>query len=96
MPVRIAIERLERRRRSTASIAAIDPTIDATTRTIKLRASVPNKEEKLRPGMFVNVAVVLPRARRQSVTVPLTAVVHASYGDSVFVVEDRKDESGAR
>ena len=64
-----------------------------TTRTIKLRASVPNEDEKLRPGMFVNVSVVVPDeggGRR----VPATAVVHASYGDSVFVVEDKKDEAG--
>ncbi len=27
-------------------------------------------------------------------TVPATAVVHASYGDSVFVVEDKKDDAG--
>jgi membrane fusion protein (multidrug efflux system) len=28
------------------------------------------------------------------VALPVSAVVHASFGDSVFVVEDRKDESG--
>ena len=27
--------------------------------------------------------------------VPATALVHASYGDSVFVVEDKKDDAGA-
>lgn len=70
------------------TIAAVDPTIDSTTRMIKLRAAVPNPEEKLRPGMFANVAVVLPD-QGQVVTVPLTAVIHASFGDSVFVVEDK-------
>ncbi len=70
------------------TIAAVDPTIDSTTRMIKLRAAVPNPDEKLRPGMFANVAVVLPD-QGQVVTVPLTAVIHASFGDSVFVVEDR-------
>jgi membrane fusion protein (multidrug efflux system) len=78
------------------TIAAIDPTIDSTTRTIKLRASVPNADEKLRPGMFANVGVVLPD-QGQVVTIPLTAVVHASFGDSVFVVEDKKpDAPGAK
>jgi membrane fusion protein (multidrug efflux system) len=76
------------------TIAAIDPTIDATTRTIKVRASLPNQQEKLRPGMFVNVSVVLPKAD-PFVAVPATAVVHASYGDSVFVVENKKDDTGA-
>jgi membrane fusion protein (multidrug efflux system) len=43
--------------------------------------------------MFVTVAVVLPQGAAQ-IVVPATAVVHASYGDSVFVVEDKKDEAG--
>jgi len=75
-------------------IAALDPAVDSTTRTVRLRASLPNPDERLRPGMFLNVAVVLPR-QRKVIAVPATAVVHASYGDSVFVVEDRKDPSGA-
>ena len=74
-------------------IAAVDPEVDATTRMMKVRASVPNKAEKLRPGMFANVTVVMPN--RGTVTVaPATALVHAAYGDSVFVVEDKKDEAG--
>src|SRR5262249_17197595 len=75
------------------SIAAIDPTADPTTRTIKLRATA-NAIERMRPGMFVNVAVVLPE-QSAHVTVPATAIVHASFGNSVFIVEDRKDEGGA-
>ena len=73
-------------------IATVDPTVDSTTRMIKLRATVPNQEDKLRPGMFANVAVVLP-SLGDVVTVPMTAVVHASFGDSVFVVEDKKPDS---
>ena len=74
------------------TIATVDPTIDSATRTIKLRATVPNQEEKLRPGMFANVAVVLP-SQGAVVTVPITAVVHASFGDSVFVIEDKRPDS---
>ena len=68
-------------------IAAIDPAVEASSRSIKLRASVPNPEERLRPGMFIEVRAVLP-ARAALVTAPATAVVHAPYGDSVFVVEE--------
>ncbi|MCA1663832.1 MAG: efflux RND transporter periplasmic adaptor subunit [Myxococcales bacterium] len=68
-------------------IGAVDPTVDPTTRTIKLRASVPNHKDRLRPGMFVAVEVVRDD-KRKVVTAPATAIVHASYGDSVFVVED--------
>lgn len=77
------------------TIAAVDPTVDAVTRTIKLRADVKNETEGLRPGMFVQVTVVMPD-KQKAVTVPATAVVHAPYGDSVFVVEERKaDTPGA-
>ena len=95
MPVRVAIEGSNDPALD-GVIAAIDPTIDSVTRTIKLRASVPNSEQKLRPGMFAQVSVVLPD-QGDVVTVPLTAVVHASFGDSVFVVEDKKpDAPGAK
>ncbi len=92
MPVRITIEGLGGEPQD-GVIAAIDPEVDSTTRTIKLRASVPNKQEKLRPGMFANVSVLLPE-RPARVVVPATALVHAAYGDSVFVVEDKKDDAG--
>lgn len=73
-------------------VKAIDPTVDSTTRTLKLRATVPNKEEKLRPGMFANVILVLPE-RAAQVIVPQTAIIHASYGDSVFIIEEKKADS---
>jgi len=92
MPVRVAIEGAEGSALDGA-IAAVDPEIDSTTRAIKLRATVPNKQERLRPGMFANVSVLLPK-RDDRILVPATALVHASYGDSVFVVEDKKDDSG--
>jgi len=92
MPVRVTIEGAGSAGQD-GTVAAVDPAIDAATRTIKVRASVPNKQEKLRPGMFANVAVVMPK-RAAQVVVPATAVVHASYGDSVFIVEDNKDDAG--
>jgi membrane fusion protein, multidrug efflux system len=92
MPVRVHIEGTKAGE-GDGVITAIDPAIDAATRTIKLRASVPNKDERLRPGMFANVVVVLPQ-QGSFVTVPAPALVHASFGDSVFIVEDKKNESG--
>ena len=81
-----------------AKVAAVDPNADSVTRAVKLRASVTDSAAKasadeLRPGMFVSVSVVLPQ-RAQVVSVPGTAVMRAPYGNSVFVVEDRKDENG--
>lgn len=93
MPVRVTVEGVAGLS-AEGTIVAINPTVDATTRAMKIRASVPNKDEKLRPGMFAKVAVVLPEQGR-IVAIPASAVVHASYGDSVFVVEDKKDASGS-
>jgi membrane fusion protein (multidrug efflux system) len=88
MPVRVTVEGAGPA--VDGSVGAVDPTIDATTRTIKVRAAVPNKGEALRPGMFARVELVLA-SRAPVVVVPQTAVVHASYGDSVFVLEDKAD-----
>jgi membrane fusion protein (multidrug efflux system) len=68
------------------AVFAIDPSIDPTTRNVRLRATVPQGDTRLRPGMFVDVAVVQP-SKADVVAVPQTAVVRAPYGDSVFVVE---------
>lgn len=74
-------------------ITAVDAGVDPATRAVKVRASLPNGAARLRPGMFVRVSVVLPE-RALVVAVPLTSVVRASYGDSVFVVEDKVDAAG--
>ena len=69
---------------------ALDSCADPTTRNLKIRAAIPEEQKaKLRPGMFVNVSVVQPK-KEPVVAVPLTAIVHASYGDSVFVIEPKK------
>lgn len=78
------------------TIAVIEAAVDASTRQLQLRGSVPDPAGTLRPGMFVEVEVVLA-AGEPTVVVPTTAVVHASYGNSVFVVGDRDpDEPGMR
>lgn len=75
------------------TISAVEQSLDTATRTIRLRASVKNKSGALRPGMFVNVGIALPETQKVLV-VPATAIVHAPYGDSLFVVEPKKDDAG--
>ncbi|CAG7855984.1 hypothetical protein MCAMS1_00313 [biofilm metagenome] len=70
-------------------ISAINPGIDESTRTVTLRATLDNKERLLRPGMFVDVNVILDKI--QSVlTIPDTAVTYNPYGNSVFVIDSGK------
>jgi len=90
MPVRVTLEGAKAPLDGT--ISAVDPTIDPTTRNVKLRAAIPDLKETTRPGMFVNVQVITPE-QKAVVSVPATAIVHASFGDSVFVIEDKKPRS---
>jgi multidrug efflux system membrane fusion protein len=77
-----------------ATVTAIEPQISQQTRTILVQATLDNADHNLLPGMFANVAVVLPDAPDQ-VVLPETAVDYSLYGDSVFVVnEDGKDDKG--
>ena len=70
-------------------ITTINPLVDSTTRNVQLQATASNREEKLRPGMFVNAAVGLP-VKQKVLAIPATAILHAPYGDSVFIVDDDK------
>ncbi len=73
-------------------ITAINPDVDATTRNIRVQATLENVQEQLRPGMYATVEVVLPR-QDEVVTIPATAVLYAPYSDSVFVVEEKEGEN---
>ena len=77
------------------NITAINPQVDAATRNIQIQGTVTNPEERLRPGMFVDVTVVLP-VRQTVLAIPATAVLYAPYGDSVFVVEENKESQGGQ
>lgn len=77
------------------SINAISPEIDAVTRNIRLQATLANHEEKLRPGMYANVEVLLP-TQVTVLVIPATAVLYAPYGDSVFLVVGQKNEKSGK
>jgi membrane fusion protein (multidrug efflux system) len=76
-------------------ITAINAEVDVATRNIRLQATVANPGEKLRPGMFAHIAVVLP-GTAQVLAIPATAVLYAPYGDSVYVIEEHKDEKSGQ
>jgi multidrug efflux system membrane fusion protein len=78
----------------TAEITTIEPQISADTRTMTIQATMPNADNALLPGMFVNAAVVLP-PQPDMMVLPETAVDYTLYGDSVYVIrEDGKDAKG--
>ena len=69
----------------TGKIGSIDARVSAETRNVIVRGEIANVQQKLRPGMFGNVGVLIGAAR-SVVTVPRTAVSFSLYGDSVYVV----------
>ncbi len=71
-------------------ITAIAPEIDAVTRNVRIQATFANPAAKLRSGMFGSVAVLLPPTG-SSLVIPSTAILHAPYGDSVFVITEGKN-----
>jgi len=77
----------------TGRITALDSVINEQTRNIQVQATVTNKDNKLRPGMFVQVEIPMGQAR-QVVPIPASAINYAPYGDSVYIVSDMKDEKG--
>jgi membrane fusion protein (multidrug efflux system) len=74
-------------------ITAINPEVDASSRNVSVQATIENPDEVLRSGMFAHVEVQLP-ASQPSVIVPATAVAYASYGNSVYIIENMKGPDG--
>lgn len=74
-------------------ITTIEPQIATDTRNIRVQATIANPERILKPGMFVTATVVLPD-KPAVITVPETAVDYTLYGDSVFVITEKKEEDG--
>ena len=72
-------------------LTVINPEVDTATRNVRLQATLDNPQGWLRPGMFVNVAAALPLLEKV-LMIPATAVLYAPYGDSVFIIEEKKDE----
>ncbi|HEX9180258.1 MAG TPA: efflux RND transporter periplasmic adaptor subunit [Burkholderiales bacterium] len=70
-------------------IFAIEPVVDEQTRTVLVRARVPNANGKLRPGMFARIGVPLER-RENAMVVPEQAVVPRGKDTFVFRVVDGK------
>ena len=76
-------------------ITAVNPDIDPTTRNVRAQATLANAGEKLHPGMFASVTVVLPE-QDKVLAIPASSILYAPYGDSVFVIEDKKEEKSGK
>jgi membrane fusion protein (multidrug efflux system) len=75
-------------------LTAINPDLDAATRSVGLQATLDNPEQLLRPGMFARIEVMLPEAEQSVLVIPATSVFSAPYGDSVYVIESKPGKDG--
>lgn len=68
-------------------VSAIEPEVDAATRNVRVQATVPNPQRKLRPGMFSRLNLDFANSR-PVILVPRTAISFAPFGNSVYVVTE--------
>jgi multidrug efflux system membrane fusion protein len=80
-------------RRFEGKITTIEPQVSPETRNIRVQATIKNPEHILKPGMFTTTTVVLPD-KPPVITVPETAVDYTLYGDSVFLITEKKEDDG--
>ncbi|PKP18248.1 MAG: efflux transporter periplasmic adaptor subunit [Bacteroidetes bacterium HGW-Bacteroidetes-23] len=72
-----------------ATIYAIEPSVELTTRTLQVRAIAENKEGKLIPGTFANISLPLENLD-DAILIPTEAIIPIQNGKKVFVVEKGK------
>lgn len=75
------------------TLSALNPDLNAQTRSVTVQATFENKEQLLRPGMFARAEVVLPQ-ETQVLAIPATAILSSPYGDSVYIVKEETDTNG--
>jgi multidrug efflux system membrane fusion protein len=90
--VRIAVDAYSGRTFE-GKITTIEPQISADTRNIRIQATIANPDHILKPGMFATTTIVLPD-KPPVITVPETAVDYTLYGDSVFLITEKKADDG--
>jgi len=71
--------------RFSGRVTAFDPGIDPATRSLRIRATLANPAQRLRPGMFAQVWTVESQ-NRSVLALPETSVTYSPYGNTVFVV----------
>jgi len=75
------------------TVTAISPQVRAETRDVRIEGLVNNESKQLLPGMFAEVGIQLPQAD-EVVTLPQSTITYSPYGDSVFVIEEARDDNG--
>jgi|AraplaMF_Col_mMF_1032025.scaffolds.fasta_scaffold00022_141 membrane fusion protein (multidrug efflux system) len=67
-------------------VTTIEPSVKYQSGIIPIQAEIPNADEKLLPGMYASLDVLLPEHSKK-VVVPASAVTFNLYGESVYIVD---------
>jgi multidrug efflux system membrane fusion protein len=81
-----ALSREGKEELDTGTVSLIDNQIDQTTGTIRVKATLPNKQRRLWPGEFVDVRV-LTQVRNQVLTIPASALERGPDGLFTYLVQ---------
>jgi len=73
-------------------IIAVNPTVDTDSRNVQMRASLPNPDHRLLPGMFATIDIAAG-APEQHITLPQTAITYNPYGSTVYLVEKKGEDA---
>jgi membrane fusion protein (multidrug efflux system) len=76
-------------------ITAINPKVETASRNVQVRATLPNKDQRLLPGMFATVQLETGAPQRL-ITLPQTAVSYNPYGSLVYLVDDKTKGSDGK
>lgn len=90
LPVKVTTDAIPDREFD-GKLTAINSSVDPATRNVALQATVDNADHALRPGMFGRVRVFLSQSN-PTLFIPATAVSYAPFGNSVFIIEKKRDE----
>jgi membrane fusion protein (multidrug efflux system) len=75
-----------------AKIATIEPNIQIGSRSVRVRASLENNKNQLKPGMFAETWVIQSE-KKTVLKVPRTAVTFSPFGQIVFAVVSKEGSS---
>jgi multidrug efflux system membrane fusion protein len=81
-----ALSRDDKQVLDSGTVELIDNQIDQATGTIRVKSIMPNREQRLWPGQFVNVRVQT-QLRRQVLTIPAAALERGPEGTFTYVVQ---------
>lgn len=80
-------------RRFSAKVTALDTAVNASSRSIRIQATLPNPDGVLTPGLSARIHIPLSTPEPQ-IAVPQTAIAYALSGDTVYVLDPKPQSQG--